>query len=454
MHFRSTLEHAGVALGAATEGVWVGALAAVLTGAPWAGLAIFSSITVAAAAYVAHPAGNDERDERKARILAGALVVIATGVLLVAGRGWMHQHLVWQIVRDVVFVSGLALLGIILGHGRQAPDDAVARAVRGFALLCVVLVGAALNGSTPRWAPPAVVAALLAGGLLIAVVRYRSLTDQVANADRLPLLPWLLGVAGTVLGVVAIGMLFIQLFAVDVVRDALEGGLLHALEGVAYVVAVILRALDWLFGLLRLRAPSPEALPRWTPPPLLGEPSHTTRTSGTLRLIVSAGLAAAAIGLAVAFVMMALRRFRREPVGEEVAEEREALSTVRSAAGRHVAGMGRRLRRRLKTLIRREPRAPGEIVRRRYAELERRLARSGRPRLPGVTVRDHLAAAATALAEPLSTGDHEGETVTEASLIRAAAELAVIYELARYSAHQIDFAQADRFGTLARSFVA
>ena len=42
MRSRSALERAGVALGAVLEGVWCGALAAVLTGSPWALLSVFA----------------------------------------------------------------------------------------------------------------------------------------------------------------------------------------------------------------------------------------------------------------------------------------------------------------------------------------------------------------------------------------------------------------------------
>ena len=53
MRSRFTLEPAGVALGAAAEGIWSGCLAAALTGASAAALTIFAGVTVLAAAQVA-----------------------------------------------------------------------------------------------------------------------------------------------------------------------------------------------------------------------------------------------------------------------------------------------------------------------------------------------------------------------------------------------------------------
>jgi hypothetical protein len=116
-----------------------------------------------------------------------------------------------------------------------------------------------------------------------------------------------------------------------------------------------------------------------------------------------------------------------------VVEERESVRSVTSATADGLGG----LRRRLRDLVRGgRPHTPAELVRRRYEQLERRLARAGSPRSPGTTVREHLAACG-ATAQP-----------------ELAAELAGVYELARYSARAVDEAQARRFGELARSFRA
>jgi len=185
------------------------------------------------------------------------------------------------------------------------------------------------------------------------------------------------------------------------------------------------------------------------PPVLTLRHAGGTRVWSVSRLIASAVGALVAIGLSLALVAVALRRFRREPPAEvAVVEDREALATLRSAAAASAARLGRRLRRRLQALRRHDPPSPAELVRRRYAELERRLSRTGRPRPPGVTVRDHLAAAAeppaAAAASPASARPRPS----------AAADLAVIYELARYSTHTIDAVQASRFEALARAFEA
>ena len=73
------------------------------------------------------------------------------------GRAWAHDYILWQVVRDVVFVALLVFLGIRLGGEEQSPEGAVRRAIRAFVLLCAVLVFAALDGSTPGWAVAAVV---------------------------------------------------------------------------------------------------------------------------------------------------------------------------------------------------------------------------------------------------------------------------------------------------------
>ena len=153
MPSRSTLERAGVALGAVVEGVWCGALAAALTGSPWALLGAFAGVMVVAAAALTRWTGAAQDRERAGRVAAAVLVVAGVAALFGAGPAWTHDYLLWQVVRDAVFVSGVVLLGIGLGGDDLTPEIAVRRAVRGFALLCAVLVCAAIAGSTPGWPP-------------------------------------------------------------------------------------------------------------------------------------------------------------------------------------------------------------------------------------------------------------------------------------------------------------
>ncbi len=462
MRSRSWLEHAGPLLGAAAEAIWAGGLAAALTGASWAVLTVFAGLTVLAAAFLARRLSRGEGRERAARLLAVTLILVATGALLVAGRAWAHPSLPWQVVRDCGYVGGLVFLGIRLGRAPQSPEAAVGRAVRGFALLCAVLVGAALAGTAPGWAPAAIVAALVVGGLLVAIVRYQALTDLVEPAERLPAWPWLLAVVGAVLGVIAIGALLSQILRVDVVLwalGALAGAARYGLEGLAYLVAYagagLVRGITWLLGALHVHAlPSadvPTPAPR--PPALPQRDAQGLGAWSGSRLIAALLGALVAIGLSVALVAVALRRVRRNvPAEVTVVEEREALVSLRSAAGSFAARLGRRLRRRLPALRRHDPLSPAELVRRRYAELERRLARTGRPRPPGVTVRDYLAAATEAAAPPLETA---ALPPTEAAPAPSpSADLATLYEVARYSAHTIDAAQAHRFEALARALQA
>ena len=169
----------------------------------------------------------------------GALVIAGVAGLLAAGQGWTHDFLLWQVVRDALFVGGLILLGIKLGGDDPTPEIAVRRAIRGFALLCAVLVCAAAAGSTPGWAAAAVVTALVAGGLLIAVMRYRSLTELVAATDRPPPWSWLLAVSGAILCVVAIAAFLGQLLDIDVLRwllGAAAAVLSTTLDAIIYAV--------------------------------------------------------------------------------------------------------------------------------------------------------------------------------------------------------------------------
>jgi hypothetical protein len=477
MRSRSWPERAALALGAVVEGIWCGALAAALAGASWVALTAFAALTILAGALVARrlDEGKGAGGVRAARLLALGLILAATGVLLVAGRAWAPPSLLWQVARDFVYAGGLVLVGIYLGRAAEAPDVAVRRAVRGFALLCIILVTAALAGSAPAWVAWAVVAALIAGGLLVAVARYRDLIDLVDPAERMPAWPWLLAVAGAVLLVVAVGALLSLAFRVDAILSILHvvgGALRYALDGVAYAfvyaAAALMRGLSWVLGLFHVRAWHG----KWAPPlkpklnPELPLNGKGFRFPSAGKLVGTIAGAVLVIGALLALVVVSLRRIRREPSAEVmVVEEREELTSLRTAAGQFAGRLGRRLRSRFDGLFRRETLTPAELVRRRYAELERRLSRAGRPRLPGVTVREYLkAGAAVPDVVPGSPppdavpGSPSPDAVPAASPPdvapppRAAADLAGIYELARYSARTIDVAQVRRFEALAGVF--
>ncbi len=340
-----------------------------------------------------------------------------------------------------------SFLGVRLGGEDLAPEEAVRRAVRGFALLCAVLVCAAVAGVTPGWAAAAVVTALVAGGLLVAVVRYRALTDLVAAADRLPSWPWLLAVTGVILSAVAVAALLGQLLDIHLLRWVLDvlGAVLSAVFGIiAYAIgwagAGLLRALQWTLGLLHVRAPHLELKPPPAPRVRVAVPPYQPAVPGSsaTRLVVTVAGALVAVAGSLALVVLALRRLRRRSVSEAaVTEEREALGSLSEAAGAVVGGLGRRLRRRLSRLGRREARSPAELVRLRYAQLEKRLAAGGHVRPPGMTVRDFLASCAASMEAPVAAGD-----------------LAGLYELARYSAQAVAADQAERFEELVQGFGA
>ncbi len=456
MRSRSGLDLAGLALAAAVDGVWCGALAAVLTGASWIPSTAFAFAVVVVAGYGARQNSGAER-ERIACIVAVAVVLVATGVLFCAGQSWAHPYVVWHGGRDVVFVSMLVVLGIRVGRAVVSPEEAMWRAVRAFGLLCAMLVCAAAAGATPSWGAWVIVASVVVGGLFIAVVRYRDLTDAVNDADRLPAWPWLAAVAAALLGIIAVGLLLTHVVSPNVLRWVLEtlaAGLSYALASVAFVIgwagAWLLRGAEHMFTLFHLHAAGSKSIES-----LVAEPSYVPATStadlDTLRVVLMIGAAVAAVATSLAIVAVALRRSRREPPDQEaVEEEHETLTSPRSAALKRAAAIGRLLRRRLMTL-RQTPSCPAEIVRHRYAQLERRLARADLPRLPGVTVRAHLAAVATVVAVSPAKGTADGWPVP-GELAQPAADLAAIYELARYSDQALDASQAARFEALARAF--
>jgi hypothetical protein len=454
-------------LGAGAEGVWCGAVAAAVTGSSWAALTVFATCAVAAAAVVSGRSGGREDAGSGGRWLL-LLLLVATGVLLVAGRGWARDYLLWQIVRDVAFTSSLVYLGIRLGGNMQAPESAVRRAARAFALVCVTLVVSAAAGLTPGWATTALVASLVVGGLLIAVVRYLALTDVVADADRLPAVPWLLAITGAVVAMVAISALASQLLTVDVLRWLLgvAGTVLRdALDVLAWLIgwagAGLLRALDWLLGIFHVNGPDVD----WTPPSapqvqeVVPKQHIVAHGSSMARLVATAAVALAVVTASLGVVLIALRRLRRRETPERlVIEEREALGSLRTTTAAFAGGLGRRLRRGLTRLGPHASRSPAELVRLRYAQLERRLTAAGKSRRPGATVREYLAAAAAESSSQASPSEPAVDITSGASVFVAAgtsaADLAALYELARYSAQAVDAVQAARFEGLARSFPA
>jgi hypothetical protein len=448
MRSRSTLEWAGTVLGATAHGVWCGVLAAALTGAPWPPLAAFAAAAMLVAAAMARwSAPDDERLLRGRAVLAG-LVLVGAAVLFVAGRSWAHDQIVWQVVRDVAFVAAVMALGISVGRERQVPDEAVRLAVRAFAILCAVLAGASVAGAALQWPAAAVAAVLVAGGLHVAVVRYRSLTDLVADGDRLRAWPWLLAVTAAILGVLAVAAL------AGVLLDAggSHGLLASAVAALAYAVRVLgyavgwvggglLRVLAWLAGLVHVHLPNsklpPLRLGSSKPPLTQHAPLHA---SGLTKIVVISIAAVVSVTASVAVVVLALRRLRRvAPGAHRFVEERDSVRSVRSGAADALGGLGRRLRR-LAGFNRRRPDSPAELIRFRYEQLEGRLRKAGAPRAAGTTVRAYLASCA---------GEGEASDVPA-----GAADLAGLYELARYSASAVDEQQARRFEELARAFAA
>jgi len=172
-------------------------------------------------------------------------------------------------------------------------------------------------------------------------------------------------------------------------------------------------------------------------PTALTSPEPQSGREGSVsRPVVIVALAALAIVASLSLVALALRRLRRV-APDEVAEEREAVASLRAVAA---AGAGR-LAGRLRRVVRRAPpKTPSDLVRRRYAELERRLGRAGQVRAAGTTVRAFLLTVGAQLV-----------AVTESDV---ALTMATIYERARYSSGGVDTQDADTFGRLASDLTA
>lgn len=434
MRSRSALEWSGIALGAATQAVWCGLLGSIFSAAGWPELAAFAFVVMVAAAAAARWAAADDARLRSGRAALAAVVLLATVALVAAGRGWEHQYLGWQVVRAVVFCAVVGLLGVWLGRGDSGPDEAFGRAARAFAAVCALLALSALSATGVEAPAAAVAAVIVAGGLHVVVLRYRALTDVVAEDDRLPVWPWLLAVGGALVVVLVVTALVAELLGVaplHALASVVATALAYVAEGFARVAAVILRGLSWLGGLFHLEIPQyevPEVRSVGEPLPTATKtPAAASQTGRAVATVVATGLAVLA---AVAVVVLALRRLTREPPRDEaVVEERESVRSVTSATG---AALGK-LRRRVFALARggRRTRTPAEAIRLRYERLEARLARAGSPRDPGTTVRAYLCVSVTA-EEP-----------------GAAAELASLYELARYSGRAVSESQAGRFAELA-----
>jgi hypothetical protein len=436
MRSRSTLEWAGTAFGAVAQGVWCGVLGSVLSAASWPALAAFAAATMLVAAAASRWTSAEPARLSRGRTLLAGVVVLAAAVLLVAGRAWGHPYLGWQIVRDVGFSAGVAMLGVWIARGDFGPDEAFGRAARAFGILCAVLVLCGLTGTPVQWPAAAVATAVVAGGLHVALLRYRLLTDVVSEDDRLPVWPWLLAVTAAIVAVLVVAGLVAALLGGDTLHTVLADVLTvvaYAASVLAWVVAMAVRGIAWLAGLAHLH------LPQYEPPKVAAgggvarpHDQPPLAVSALTRTLVSAGLALLAIAAAVAVVVFALRRLSRDPSRDEaVVEERESVRSVSSATGVALGGLGRRLR----SLVsgRRRPQTPAEAVRVDYERLERRLTRAGSPRALGTTVRSYLGSGVAA--------ESPGTAV----------ELATIYELARYSEYAVDHAQARRFGDLARA---
>jgi len=435
-----------LAFGAVVDGVWCGTLAAVLTGSGDARYLVFATVVVFAAGVITSRGGDEARPRgRAARALAVALTLAAAAVLFVAGRSSSGEDALRWVVVDVAYSALLVVVGEGLGAAMASPRAAGRRAARGFVLLCVLLVAATLAGAPPAWATWAVAVTLLAGGLFVVAARARALAAVTPTSEQTSVWPWLLAVFGVTLAAVALGLVSSEVLRVDLIAralDAVAALIGYLLSWVGYVVGyaggLVIRGAGWLLSLLDLHELKPVETPDQPglPTALTSPEPQSGREGSVSRPVVIVALAALAIVASLSLVALALRRLRRV-APDEVAEEREAVASLRAVAA---AGAGR-LAGRLRRLVRRAPsKTPAELVRRRYAEFERRLGRAGQARAPGTTVRAFLLTVAAQLV---------AGTETDAALT-----MATIYERARYSSGGIDVEAAGTFARLARDLSA
>ena len=449
------------AAGAAVEGAWTGALGALVTGGHGAAYIGGASAAAFGGAVLAMRTGAGREPDRRARLTAVAYTVAVAACSFVAGHGWQGRPLLGAL-GAVVYAALLVLLGISLGRERISSDPAFRRAVRGFLLLCGLLAIAAAAGSTPAWAAAAVVVSLVAGVLSVTAARAASTAAAAPGDDRPGTWRWVLAVLGILVLVVAAGALLSLVLRTDVLLWLLAVGghvLQYLLQLLGFALgwagAGILRALAWVLGLVHLHGlPSVEP-PKSAAAHIRALPkAPTSDTYAWTRLVLTVAAAAAVLVVPLLLVALALRRVRGAAPGD-VAEERETVLTLREASSHSAA----RLRGRLARLLarRRPPASPAEQVRRDYAALEHRLARAGHPRPEAVTVRVYLLALAARAQErtevtACETAPRSGEPPTVAPSTSGPAELASLYERARYSGAGVDAAAAGRFRDLAQAF--
>ncbi len=445
MSSRSRRELVILALGAATDGVCCGVLAAVSTGTSGPRQVVFATIVLYAAAVFAL-GGAGARPGRAKRGGAVALAAAAAAVLFGVGRSWDATDPVQWVVVDVAYGALLVVVGAGLAGAARSPGSATKRAVRAFVLVSVALVGATAAGSPPLWATWAIAVTLVTGSLFVAAVRYETMMALTPATDRSPAWPWLLAVLGVTLLVVSLGLAITQVLQLDLIARLLGvagAAMMYVLEWAGYLIgyagAAAVRAIGWVIAQIGLHEIKP-----FEPPDSPGLPA-ALRTQqpeaggrGSLpRAVILAALAAVAVAGSLAVVAFALRRVRRA-TPDEVEEERESVTSLRALVSDGAGRLAARVRR----LVTRKPpaRTPAEAVRRRYAELERRLARSGHERTPGTTVRAFLVVVGEAV-ERLGS--------EQADVGSAASAIAEIYERARYSAEPLGADAVATFDLLA-----
>ena len=433
-------ELACLLLAALLEALWLGTFAALLvTASPATAVAIAFAV-VAAGALVAWTARLTLTDTRVTAVGTGRrLLLVAVGLavaaaLVLAAAPHGVGPTVAAALSAVLGVAAALTLGVLAGRARLDAERAVARTVRSFALVFVVVFVAAAGRRPLPGAGVVLALTVLAGLALVALTRALATRQSTAGARAAG--RW----AGAVVAVGAIVVTLAVLLAVAPLGAApawLGGGVLDALRGllagigdaIAAGGSVVVRGIVGLVGLLHLHIH----------PHLVQPQAHSTHKPASQARAQTTSIVPVVIGscvviaLVVAGLLLLLRRFTVERDSDDDAsvDERESLAEpaaeLRSAAGRFVRRLGR-------LVGGSRGRTPAEALRAEYRRLERAAAKAGFPRPPSWSVRRYLDSLRG------DTGSPPGEEDTST-------RLATLYERARYAraAGGLDWPEVEEF---------
>jgi len=425
------------ALGTLLESLWLAVLVAGVSGRPPALALVFLVIRVGwvrgMAAALRRPSLAAGLGPPPPSYLALLPIGVVTAFVML---------LVWPIppaivVPAVVVVALLASipvwLGLRLGRHPLVPADVPGRAGRAFVTAFLVVLVAQSSGRAVPGAAITLAAVLLVAVVMVACARLAA--GGAARETRRTQHLWLLAVFCAGALIVGAGALL---------GGAMPSGLvLVPLHVVSTAVGYLVDAVGWILGNLgALFVRGLSALLGSFDPDLATDinelpvstttqrPSNT-HVPGPVVAIGEVFVILAAAALIVLLGRVSARRRTRRVV--EIVEERESVWSTSEMlhAG---ADRVRRALRRVARLRAAKPRHAPDALRWEYRRLEHSLDDRGHARPVGTTARAFL----------------EGLTGYD---FTTASELSALYELARYSAHEVGWDEVERFHVAAARFV-